>query len=230
MEEILASIRRIIEDNDTGRKAEEAAGTLVPDAGGAPAWPQPRPESAATVIEVGSFRPEARARSAPLDLPESGTRSESSAEAAESDEAVASPGAATPPGTDKDEPAYRTAATDAWRLGVAAPVDEDDGSDEIGDSIASAVMTDLAEPAATGEADDQPQENRPALLSDRAGKQVAAAFGELNEALAARSRRNLDEMAEALLRPMLQEWLDNNLPGLVEKLVREEIERVARGP
>jgi cell pole-organizing protein PopZ len=28
---------------------------------------------------------------------------------------------------------------------------------------------------------------------------------------------------------MLQDWLDNNLPLLVERLVREEIERVARG-
>ena len=28
---------------------------------------------------------------------------------------------------------------------------------------------------------------------------------------------------------MLQDWLDNNLPTLVERLVREEIERVARG-
>ena len=31
------------------------------------------------------------------------------------------------------------------------------------------------------------------------------------------------------LRPMLKEWLDDNLPGIVERLVRAEIERVARG-
>ena len=29
--------------------------------------------------------------------------------------------------------------------------------------------------------------------------------------------------------PMLKAWLDDNLPGLVERLVRAEIERVARG-
>ena len=46
---------------------------------------------------------------------------------------------------------------------------------------------------------------------------------------AANRRKSFDEMAERMLRPMLQEWLDDNLPGLVEKLVREEIERVARG-
>jgi len=44
-----------------------------------------------------------------------------------------------------------------------------------------------------------------------------------------RSKKTFDELAEQMLRPMLQEWLDNNLPLLVEKLVREEIERVARG-
>ncbi|TJV50334.1 MAG: DUF2497 domain-containing protein, partial [Mesorhizobium sp.] len=44
-----------------------------------------------------------------------------------------------------------------------------------------------------------------------------------------RSKKTFDEMAEEMLRPMLQDWLDNNLPTLVERLVREEIERVARG-
>ncbi|RYE51721.1 MAG: DUF2497 domain-containing protein, partial [Rhizobiaceae bacterium] len=42
-------------------------------------------------------------------------------------------------------------------------------------------------------------------------------------------RRSYDDIAAELLRPMLQEWLDENLPTLVERLVREEIERVARG-
>lgn len=32
---------------------------------------------------------------------------------------------------------------------------------------------------------------------------------------------------EAALRPMLREWLDDNLPALVEKMVREEIDRIA---
>ncbi|RVC00727.1 DUF2497 domain-containing protein, partial [Mesorhizobium sp. M7A.F.Ca.AU.002.06.1.1] len=54
-------------------------------------------------------------------------------------------------------------------------------------------------------------------------------FGELSDAFASRSKKTFDEMAEEMLRPMLQDWLDNNLPTLVERLVREEIERVARG-
>ena len=67
------------------------------------------------------------------------------------------------------------------------------------------------------------------LISASAGAKVAAAFGDLNEAFAAGPRRSFDEMAEEMLRPMLQQWLDDNLPTLVERLVREEIERVARG-
>jgi cell pole-organizing protein PopZ len=70
---------------------------------------------------------------------------------------------------------------------------------------------------------------RPAILSEQAGRQVAAAFGELSEVFAASRRKSFDELAEEMLRPMLQDWLDNNLPTLVERLVREEIERVARG-
>lgn len=67
------------------------------------------------------------------------------------------------------------------------------------------------------------------IISQAAGRQVAAAFGQLSEAFALRANKTFDEMAEQMLRPMLQDWLDNNLPVLVERLVREEIERVARG-
>jgi cell pole-organizing protein PopZ len=34
---------------------------------------------------------------------------------------------------------------------------------------------------------------------------------------------------EQVLRPMLKEWLDKHLPAMVERIVREEIERIARG-
>jgi cell pole-organizing protein PopZ len=76
---------------------------------------------------------------------------------------------------------------------------------------------------------EKPVEAKPAILSEQAGRQVAAAFGELSDAFSQTRRRNFEEMAEEMMRPMLQDWLDNNLPVLVERLVREEIERVARG-
>jgi cell pole-organizing protein PopZ len=68
-----------------------------------------------------------------------------------------------------------------------------------------------------------------ALISADAGQQVARSFQDLAVAVDQAERRSYDEIAAELLRPMLQEWLDENLPTLVERLVREEIERVARG-
>lgn len=67
------------------------------------------------------------------------------------------------------------------------------------------------------------------LISVDAGQQVARSFQDLAVAVDQAERRSYDEIAAELLRPMLQEWLDENLPTLVERLVREEIERVARG-
>ena len=67
------------------------------------------------------------------------------------------------------------------------------------------------------------------LISADAGQQVARSFQDLAVAIDQAERRSYDDIAADLLRPMLQEWLDENLPTLVERLVREEIERVARG-
>lgn len=69
-----------------------------------------------------------------------------------------------------------------------------------------------------------------AIVSPAVSEQVARSFGDLALAVDSSARRSFDEIAEDMLRPMLQEWLDDNLPTLVERLVREEIERVARGP
>ncbi len=69
-----------------------------------------------------------------------------------------------------------------------------------------------------------------ALVSAATVEQVSRSFSDLAAAFDGTERRSLDEMAEDMLRPMLKDWLDDNLPTLVERLVREEIERVARGP
>lgn len=46
------------------------------------------------------------------------------------------------------------------------------------------------------------------------------------------SSPTIEALAREMLRPMLREWLDANLPALVERLVSQEIERIAatRGP
>lgn len=68
------------------------------------------------------------------------------------------------------------------------------------------------------------------LISAAAGAQIAQSFGELAELFDGVERPSVEQMAQDMLRPMLQDWLEDNLPTLVERLVREEIERVARGP
>jgi uncharacterized protein len=67
------------------------------------------------------------------------------------------------------------------------------------------------------------------LMSRPAEKQVAASFDDLNLAFNKARELPLQAMAESMLQPMLREWLDNNLPVMVERLVREEIARIARG-
>ncbi len=67
------------------------------------------------------------------------------------------------------------------------------------------------------------------LVSSATSRQVGQSFGALASAMVKPDPAQLSAMTEKLLKPMLQEWLDENLPTLVERLVREEIERVARG-
>lgn len=66
------------------------------------------------------------------------------------------------------------------------------------------------------------------LVSERAGASVGHAFDALSRTVAAQSQRTVEELVADILRPMLKSWLDQNLPGLVEDLVRQEIERIAR--
>jgi len=40
--------------------------------------------------------------------------------------------------------------------------------------------------------------------------------------------RTLEDMVIELMRPLLKEWLDQNLPATVDRLVQKEIERIAR--
>ncbi|CAN5502645.1 hypothetical protein BH10PSE7_BH10PSE7_42750 [soil metagenome] len=70
----------------------------------------------------------------------------------------------------------------------------------------------------------------PGLLSPQASNTANAAFSQLADTLMSRAtgERSIEELTQELLRSMLKEWLDTNLPGMVERLVREEIERVAR--
>jgi hypothetical protein len=40
--------------------------------------------------------------------------------------------------------------------------------------------------------------------------------------------RTLEDIVVEMLRPMVKDWLDQNLPQIVEEKVEEEVQRVAR--
>ncbi len=71
-------------------------------------------------------------------------------------------------------------------------------------------------------------EPRP-LLSESTEGLVANAFNDLALTVLNRNARTLEDLVQEMLRPMLKSWLDQNLPTMVERMVRAEIERVTRG-
>jgi uncharacterized protein len=71
--------------------------------------------------------------------------------------------------------------------------------------------------------DDEP------LVSETASASIHSAFGQLTHTILSANAKTLDDLVKEMLRPMLKGWLDENLPAIVERLVRAEIERVSRG-
>ncbi|MCL6707933.1 PopZ family protein [Pseudomonas sp. R2.Fl] len=231
MEEILASIRKIIESNDPG--AEKSLGGAVP-----PLYDEEDDEISLTIDEQTSTTATmfpandhlaAPQQAAPAVAPEPArnvsladlaARVRATVDRAELEPMAAEPVPAqsalrqSPPPVDSPLMPSRLASLRS----PSAPVEP-----------APQMMPSFPAPAQSSPV---AEETRPAagLLSAEPGALVARSFGELAAALDGRQRRSLDEMAEEMLRPMLREWLDDNLPTLVERLVREEIERVARGP
>jgi uncharacterized protein len=67
------------------------------------------------------------------------------------------------------------------------------------------------------------------LISAQTDEAVSQAFGSLAGAMFSKDGRSIEDIVKDMLKPMLRVWLDDNLPSIVERLVRAEIERVARG-
>ena len=73
------------------------------------------------------------------------------------------------------------------------------------------------------------QDIEPALVSDPTAAAAAAAFGHLSASLLLpQDLRTLEDVVRELLRPLLKQWLDDNLPDIVEAQVQAEIERISR--
>lgn len=75
----------------------------------------------------------------------------------------------------------------------------------------------------------EPVEEVSSLLSGTTEGMVSNAFNDLALTVLNRNARTLEDLVQDMLRPMLKTWLDQNLPGMVERMVRAEIERVTRG-
>jgi uncharacterized protein len=69
----------------------------------------------------------------------------------------------------------------------------------------------------------------PPILSRTTVNAVESAFNTLAHTVLSNNARTLEDLVKEMLRPMLKSWLDDNLPGLVERIVKAEIERVSRG-
>jgi len=197
MDEILASIRRIIENNETQPEPEVSFGR--------------GPDIFRTAPDAGDDL---------LSDPE--TVAAFHAEEAEGAEAEPAPPAGQPALSLADVAARVRAASERHVASRGAP-DVAEVEIPAGEPVAAVEIAMEEEPA-------EVSREVAALVSPDVGARVAQSFGALAEALDAGPRRSFDEIAEDMLRPMLREWLDDNLPTLVERLVREEIERVARGP
>lgn len=67
------------------------------------------------------------------------------------------------------------------------------------------------------------------LAALRAATGAAAAVPPRPETLVGYANLTLEQMVREEIRPLLRSWLDENLPPLVERLVKAELDRIARG-
>ncbi|PZO02622.1 MAG: DUF2497 domain-containing protein [Hyphomicrobiales bacterium] len=193
MEEILASIRRIIADDEV--KPAEAEADVEP----APVASEPPAEPIADIDEDV------------LDL---------GAEAA----LVLPPEPETPP-TDHGDVDFLEPPPSEPEPVAAAPMPE---------PVAAAPQP-MPEPyeqpvfAAVERPASPPPFDMAQLLSAQTTSAVTSAFGDLAHTVLTNNARTLEDLVKDMLKPLLKTWLDDNLPTMVERLVRAEIERVARG-
>ncbi len=68
------------------------------------------------------------------------------------------------------------------------------------------------------------------LVGNPASEAAALAFGKLSATIAMPAAgRTLEDVVREMLRPLLKAWLDENLPGIVQATVDQEVDRIARG-
>ena len=205
MEDILASIRRIIADDDAAVPPAKAV--------------DPPP-----AVQSFHYPQAGEGRAAPSPQSRPGQQSVSAAEPLPRQDEVTA---------EEFEASDSYAAFDKSRLDVlnltppmAAPATQQPENIR---------RMDQSEVVATHGSDDE-RDFRPVradlqrpLLSSATSTAVNSAFNALAQTVLVQNARTLEDLVKEMLRPLLKTWLDDNLPGLVERLVRTEIERVSRG-
>jgi hypothetical protein len=89
-------------------------------------------------------------------------------------------------------------------------------------------LTDSVEPEAVTEPEESPLISREGEQSMRESLAVLATLTEpgVSPQIVRSGETSLEGMVRAMLRPMLAEWLDKNLPPIVEAMVAKEIGRI----
>jgi len=234
MEEILASIRRIIADDD-GVKPSAKPEAKAPEVRA--------PEVKAPEVKTPEVKPAAKApppppfavkapppppKPAPAPPPAAMKQDDIDAMLAGLDEAPAPapvPSAAPGPEVDVLE------LTEAMQAPAAPAFRKIDGSQDVvfdeDEEPEPAPRPRAADPPSRASAPPPPMAEH--IISSATAAAVDSAFNALAHTVLVQNAKTLEDLVKEMLRPMLQHWLDNNLPTLVERLVRQEIERVARG-
>jgi cell pole-organizing protein PopZ len=200
MEEILASIRRIIADDDASKSAQRPPEPPKPAPRPAPPpriMPEPEREAEPTMQQVAA-EPE---------LPEPDAEHDQASDILDLTESM------TSPALNEDTPA----TPQFHKIEGFSDVT----FDEMEQKPAPVARTDTAN-LRSGVGDN-------GLLSKTTAAAVDSAFNTLAQTVLVQNARTLEDLVREMLRPMLKAWLDDNLPSMVERLVRAEIERVARG-
>jgi cell pole-organizing protein PopZ len=154
--------------------------------------------------------------------------SEDDAPAGETEEAAAAaePAVETEPQAEPEAEPVQAAAPEPEPVVEEEPLELTEKVESHGDL--DVVATPAPEPIA--EPTPPPPARGETLVGDRAASAAASSFGALSAAiLMPRSERTLEDVVRELLRPMLQQWLDDNLPGIVQQAVEAEVDRIARG-
>jgi cell pole-organizing protein PopZ len=222
MEEILASIRRIIADDEAKPAAAEKQAS--PPAAAKPAVMKDIPPSAIAPAPKPAAAPKPAPPPPPAPEPVSNNQDDIDAMLASLD--AATPEADIRPAQPEPEPDVFE-LTDEMALPEPAPPAPTFSKVEPQDDIEfTEAKASRRQPAY-----EPPFESAPArpILSHSTVSAVESAFNSLANTVLSNNARTLEDLVKEMLRPMLKSWLDDNLPGLVERIVKAEIERVSRG-